>query len=89
MDIYIKNIIMKKVVRLTETDLTNLVNKIINEGKNKYEFIDEHPSYRELNSKISELKKIMKTISKDLLGGIDYVEEYIEEKLLKKQFKLN
>jgi hypothetical protein len=84
MDIYIKNIIMKKVVRLTETDLTNLVNKIINEGKNKYEFIDEHPSYRELNSKISELKKIMKTISKDLLGGIDYVEEYIEEKLLKK-----
>jgi len=84
MDIYIKNIIMKKVVRLTETDLTNLVNKIINEGKNKYEFIDEHPSYRELNSKLSELKKIMKTISKDLLGGIDYVEEYIEEKLLKK-----
>jgi hypothetical protein len=75
---------MKKVVRLTESDLTNLVNKIINEGKNKYEFIDEHPSYRELNSKLSELKKIMKTISKDLLGGIDYVEEYIEEKLLKK-----
>jgi len=75
---------MKKVVRLTETDLTNLVNKIINEGKNKYEFIDKHPSYRELNSKVSELKKIMKTISKDLVGGIDYVEEYIEEKLLKK-----
>jgi len=75
---------MKKVVRLTETDLTNLVNKIINEGKNKYEFIDKHPSYHELNSKVSELKKIMKTISKDLVGGIDYVEEYIEEKLLKK-----
>ena len=80
---------MKKVARLTESDLINLVNKIIDEGEKKYEFIDEHPSYRELNSKLSELKKIMKTISKDLLGGIDYVEEYIEEKLLKKQFKLN
>ena len=89
MDIYIKNIIMKKVVKLTESDLINLVNKIINEGEKKYEFIDEHPSYRELNSKVSELKKIIKTISKDLVGGIDYVEEYIEEKLLKKQFKLN
>ena len=75
---------MKKVVKLTESDLINLVNKIINEGEKKYEFIDEHPSYRELNSKVSELKKIMKTISKDLVGGIDYVEEYIEEKLLKK-----
>lgn len=79
---------MKRIIKLTEDDLTNLVKKVvkseksfINEGK-KYEFIDEHPSYKELNSKIKELKNYMKTISKDIVGGIDYVEEYVEEKLL-------
>ena len=32
---------MKKVIRLTEDDITRLVKKTINEGK-KYEFMDEH-----------------------------------------------
>lgn len=52
----------------------------LNEGM-KYEFINKHPSFKELNLKVSELKKLMKTISKDLVGGIDYVNEHVEEKL--------
>ena len=52
----------------------------MNEGK-KYEFIDEHPSFKELNSKITDLKKFMKSIGEDLVGGVDYVEEHVEEKL--------
>jgi hypothetical protein len=73
---------MKKVVRLTEDDITRLVKKTISEGK-KYEYMDKHPLYKELNTKIKELKKIMKTISKDLEGDdtYDYVMEYVQEKL--------
>ena len=79
-----------KKVRMTESDLNRLVKKVITEQKEemdegkKYEFINEHPSFKELNSKISELKKFMKTIGKDLVGGIDYVEEHVEDKLFNK-----
>lgn len=72
--------------RLTESENLNISDvrsSLLNEGK-KYEFIDEHPSFKELNSKIGELKKFMKSIGKDLVGGIDYVEEYVEEKLFNK-----
>ena len=77
-------------VRITESDLNRLVKKVITEQKEemdegkKYEFINEHPSFKELNSKISELKKFMKTMGKDLVGGIDYVEEHVEDKLFNK-----
>jgi hypothetical protein len=73
---------MKNIIRLTENDIARLVKKTISEGK-KYEYMDEHPSYKELNTKIKELKKIMKTISKDLEGDdtYDYVMEYVQEKL--------
>lgn len=79
-----------KKVRMTESDLNRLVKKVITEQKEemgegkKYEFINEHPSFKELNSKISELKKFMKTMGKDLVGGIDYVEEHVEDKLFNK-----
>lgn len=75
---------------MTESDLNRLVKKVITEQKEemdegkKYEFINEHPSFKELNSKISELKKFMKTMGKDLVGGIDYVEEHVEDKLFNK-----
>ena len=49
---------MKKTIRLTESDLNRLVTKVINEGK-KYEFIDEHPNYKEFKTKIKELKIIL------------------------------
>lgn len=66
--------------KLTESENLNISDvrsSLLNEGK-KYEFIDEHPSFKELNSKIGELKKFMKSIGKDLVGGIDYVEEHVE-----------
>ena len=72
--------------RLTESEnfnISDVRSSLLNEGK-KYEFIDEHPSFKELNSKIGELKKFMKSIGKDLVGGVDYVEEHVEEKLFKK-----
>jgi hypothetical protein len=91
---------MVKIIKLKESDLRKIVNQVnevmlgkkelskldeqvLNEGK-KYEFINEHPSFKELNSKISELKKFMKTMGKDLVGGIDYVEEHVEDKLFNK-----
>ena len=64
-------------------NISDVRSSLLNEGK-KYEFIDEHPSFKELNSKIGELKKFMKSIGKDLVGGVDYVEEHVEEKLFKK-----
>lgn len=72
--------------RLTESENLNISDvrsSLLNEGK-KYEFIDEHPSFKELNSKIGELKKFMKSIGRDLVGGVDYVEEHVEEKLFNK-----
>ena len=128
---------MKKVIRLTESDLSRLVKKVINEsskeedmngkkcescgkgvyketepmddmrgtlhcskcdkmvdrykgqspfkknGKKKYEYLDEHPSYDDLNSKIAELKKMIGTISKDIMGdeGKQYIQEYVNKKL--------
>ena len=77
---------MKKVVRLTESDLTRIVKKVINESKKKYEYLDEHPSYDDLNSKITELKKIINTISKDIVGDESkkYVQEYVDKKLFSK-----
>ena len=91
---------MAKIIKLKESDLRKIVNQVnkgmlgkkelskldeqvLNEGR-KYEFINEHPSFKELNSKISELKKFMKTMGKDLVGGIDYVEEHVEDKLFNK-----
>jgi uncharacterized protein YeeX (DUF496 family) len=71
---------MEKIIKLTESDLKRLANKIIEEQK-KYEFVDEHPSYSELNVKIKELKKLMKTISKDIVGGKDYVHDYVIDKI--------
>ena len=62
------------------SSISGIRNSLLNEGK-KYEFIDEHPSFKELNSKITDLKKFMKSIGKDLVGGVDYVEEHVEEKL--------
>ena len=64
-------------------NISDVRSSLLNEGK-KYEFIDEHPSFKELNSKIGELKKFMKSIGKDLVGGVDYVEEHVEEKLFNK-----
>jgi hypothetical protein len=70
--------------RLTENlNVSDVSSSLLNEGK-KYEFIDEHPSFKELNSKITDLKKFMKSIGKDLVGGIDYVKEHVEEKLFNK-----
>jgi len=71
---------MRKIIRITESELSILANRIIEENK-KYEFLDEHPSYSELNVKIKELKKLMKTISKGISDGKDYVAEYVIEKL--------
>ena len=77
---------MKKTIKLTEKDLTKIVKKVINEGKKKYEYLDEHPSYDDLNSKIIELKKMINTISKDIEGDEpkEYVQEYVDEKLFSK-----
>jgi hypothetical protein len=45
--------------------------------------LDEHPSYDDLNSKIAELKKMIGTISKDIMGdeGKEYIQEYVNKKL--------
>jgi exoribonuclease II len=72
---------MKKTIRLTESDLNRLVTKVINEGK-KYEFIDEHPNYKEFKTKIKELKKMMKSIEKDFSDGDEYIKEFIMDELL-------
>ena len=88
---------MSKIIRLTESDLMRFVKRVIseqfdgekgqaqfkNKGKKKYEYLDEHPSYDDLNSKIAELKKMIGTISKDIMGdeGKEYIQEYVNKKL--------
>ena len=47
----------------------------------KFEFLDEHPKYKELNDKIKELNSLAKEISKDIIGGSDYVQEYLTEEV--------
>lgn len=78
---------MKKIVKLSESDLTKIVKRVISEGKKKYEFIDEHPSYDELKTKIKEVKKIISNISKEMEGdkgeNKEYIIEYVSEELLK------
>lgn len=51
--------------------------------KEKYEFIDEHPDYKELVSKLKEVKKLMTKISKEVYGDMDAVEEFVEEKIIR------
>lgn len=48
-----------------------------------YEFVDEHPSYKELKSKIKDLRKLMKDMSKELIGENDYLDDYVKEEIFK------
>jgi uncharacterized protein YeeX (DUF496 family) len=73
---------MGKIVRLTETDMNNLVKKIVSEQKKpKYEFVDEHPRYKELKTIIKELKKIINSMKKDFEDGDDYIMDFIMSEL--------
>jgi hypothetical protein len=46
-------------------------------GKKKYEFIDEHPDYKEFKTKIDELKKMMRNFEKNFEDGEEYVREFV------------
>jgi hypothetical protein len=62
-DIYIKNIIMKKVVRLTESDLRRVVKRIINENKS------EDMARNAISKSKQADRGIMKEITKCITSG--------------------
>lgn len=51
--------------------------------KIKYEFVDEHPNYKDLKKQIKDLKKLVAKISKDIDGdeGEEYVTEFVINEL--------
>ncbi len=63
-------------------DKIDAINKMEESKKEKkYEFLDEHPKYEELKKRIKELNDLSKEIGKSLIGGRDYVQEYITDEV--------
>jgi hypothetical protein len=72
MNIYIKNITMKKVIRLTESDITRILKKVINEQQE-----NTHP----------QSTKIYNELEIDLEGDGPYVVEETPHQLIVKGIK--
>jgi vacuolar-type H+-ATPase subunit I/STV1 len=75
------NKVTRKMDDLSPSEIDDSIESIekLEEAKKeeKIEFLDEHPKYDELNKKIKELNALAKEISKNLVGGMEYVQEYI------------
>jgi hypothetical protein len=95
MDIYIKNINMKKVVRLTESDLIRIVKKVINEnqsqGMTKNSISKSEQADRGSKDKLINMKKLeLRQIIREEIQNED-LNEFWGKKITKKEVieKLN